>query len=275
LAVDLLIDAPEVIARFVRADEARARLRWWTSAPVRAQVVPAVMAHVSRVVLTASPDDVQRVRRATGHPLKAIEKTAVDAARHIRDWTAPFAVAYVLHFITEADGEIPTWERFRQASIDSRYRHMLADPADEAIHLSAEVDRVDVEVAKMAMTWRIGLFYYSFLREQWIHAYLRSKGVPILQHPLADVVFGVDGWVNDTVMSVYLRNGRFRSSDGAGRKRTAPRHLGRPSPGFRYVDMELTAIPRRGEVHLPTGAEMDRYVSPLMAGAQHARRLSE
>jgi hypothetical protein len=146
------------------------------------------------------------------------------------------------------------------------FEDMLMNPAKQAVRERVKLDRVTPDVARQAMAWRIGMFYYSFLREQWIHAYLRHRGVFALQHPLADALFRIDGWVGDTVLSVYVRNAQFRSS-AAGRKTTPRVHLGQPSPDFTYVDMELTTRPAFGKVHLPSRNQVDQYLSKLGGGA--------
>ena len=51
------------------------------------------------------------------------------------------------------------------------------------------------------MQRRIVNVYYSMLGEQWVHAYLRRRGVTILHHPLADTLFTDDGWFGDVVVS--------------------------------------------------------------------------
>lgn len=48
---------------------------------------------------------------------------------------------------------------------------------------------VPSRMAHGAMRWRIGNFYYSFLREQYVHAVFRECGVHLRQHPLADALF--------------------------------------------------------------------------------------
>lgn len=256
------VQTSDVLRRFVRTEEARRRVDEWTSAPARATVVPAVMAHTSSVVLNVELAEVEEVCRTTTHPLAHIDKRVVDSAQSIRDWTAPFAVTHVLHFVTERTEAIPTWDRFREACATPPFEDMLTNPAKQAIEDSVRLDRVPLEVAQQAMTWRIGLFYYSFLREQWVHAHLRHRGIPLRQHPLADALFRIDGWIGDTVLSIYLRNARFRTSTG-GRKTTPREHLGHPNPDFTYVDMELTTRPAFGKVHLPPRSQVDRYLEQL------------
>ncbi|MFG1606011.1 hypothetical protein [Actinoplanes sp. NPDC049265] len=67
-----VVTAHDVIARFVSSPRATDRLNWWRGDGRRAQVVPAVMGHESRVVLSASLDEVRQVCSSTEHALSDV-----------------------------------------------------------------------------------------------------------------------------------------------------------------------------------------------------------
>ncbi len=71
------------------------------------------------------------------------------------------------------------------------------------------------------MRWRIGNYYYSFLREIHLLSILRETGLDLLFHPLADALFRVDAWLGDLVLSLYVGNARYRTVTGTGRKLAA------------------------------------------------------
>ncbi|WP_067502237.1 hypothetical protein [Actinoplanes sp. TFC3] len=257
-----VVTAEEVVQHFVRSREFRHRLDWWMDDPHRTAVVTAVMAHKSRVVTTATLDDMNQVCRTTKHALGQLKKSETKKVTYIQDWTTAFAGAHVFHFITEHDGAVPTWQRFRKQCAAEPFRHMLWEPAQQAIDSCIKETGISKERARDAMQWRIGNMSYSFLREQWAHAYLRHRGVEILQHPLADALFGVDGWVDNTVISFFIGNRTFRSASG-GRKNPAATYLGAAQPAFSYINIELPAARKFGVVMLPTAEQLDRYVKRI------------
>jgi hypothetical protein len=119
------------------------------------------------------------------------------------------------------------------------------------------------------MRWRIGNFYYSFLREQWVHAYLRGRGITLLQHPLADALYGVDGWIDDTVISLFIGNDEFRSGSG-GRKQPPSAFLSKARPALRFIDLALPTTHRFGVVHLPELASLDLFVEKFPGSSRES-----
>ena len=105
------------------------------------------------------------------------------------------------------------------------------------------------------MRWRIGVAYYSFAREVYTIAVLRAGGLDFRAHPLADALFRVDAWTGRTVLSLYIRNPRFR--DGArGRKPRTADILAGAQPPFRYEELRLAAGHVFGCVHLPEAGQI-------------------
>jgi len=248
-----------VLEHFIRSDTARERLAWWRNDPKRVDVVPKVMAHKSRVVLEVATTDVEAVCRDTDHALERIRREDAEEVEYIRDWTCPFAMTHVFHFITERDGVIPTWQQFKERHSTPEFSSIILEPAEEAVDYC--VERLDISRprAQDAMQWRIGNAYYSFLREQWVHAYLRSQGIGILQHPLADALFAVDGWVGSGVLSLFIGNSEFRSL-ASGRKRTARERLAGSQPPFTFINMQLPIPDKFGDVFLPSRSMLDQYI---------------
>jgi hypothetical protein len=260
-----VVTSSDVIACLATTDAAVARLEAWQSDPRRADVVPAVMGHTSRVVVSVSLEEVEDTCRSTEHALGDVRKSRTRRVPHIRDWTTPFAAAHVFHFITERDGAIPTWQRFRDACQEPPFADMLWNPARHAIAACSRGGSVDAVQARQAMRWRIGNFYYSFLREQWVHAYLRRHGVPILQHPLADALYAVDGWFDDKILSLFIGNDEFRSERG-GRKRPPCDLLAGTRPQRTFIDIALPVKRSFGVVHLPERRLLDPWVVRLLDG---------
>jgi hypothetical protein len=256
--VDDVVTAAQVESHFVRSAHTRALVNRWVERHGDDGVVRAVREHHSRIVNTVSLAEVEEVCRNTDHALGRVSRKDAEGVRSIMDWTAPFAVSHVLHFVSEAVGAVPTYRQFRQTSAAPPFRHMLWTPAAEAIRRCQRAGTPE-RIARAAMRWRIGNFYYSFLREQWVHAYLRSRGVTTRQHPLADALFAVDGWAGDRVISLYIGNRMYRTAD-SGRKHTPQDHLREARPPFTFISMELRAAHEFGRVHLPARNEVDVWI---------------
>ncbi|MEU4557467.1 hypothetical protein AB0F72_03710 [Actinoplanes sp. NPDC023936] len=253
-----VVTAEQVERHFARSAHTRALVNRWVERHGDDGVVDAVRDHRSRVVNTATLEEVKEVCAATDHALGEVKRKDVKDVRSINDWTCPFAVSHVFHFITEAIGTIPTYQEFQKQCESPRFRHMLWTPALQAIAACIE-DGTPERIARHAMKWRIGNFYYSFLREQWVHAYLRSHGVMTRQHPLADALFAVDGWAGDKVISLYIGNQDYRTTNG-GRKRTPRHHLRGGRPPFTFIDMELPPADSFGVVYIPRRHEVDDWI---------------
>ena len=84
-------------------------------------------------------------------------------------------------------------------------------------------------------------------------------GVKTRQHPLADALFAVDGWVDDKVISLYIGNETYLKAN-SGRKRPAEYRLRGSRPPFTFITMELPAASEFGRVFLPGQEEVDAWI---------------
>lgn len=100
------------------------------------------------------------------------------------------------------------------------------------------------------MRWRVGLFYYSFIRELYVISRFRELGLDVRFHPLADALYRTDTWLGNISVSLYIKNGTFRDG-GSGRKPQAEKLIGRDRPDLRFVELKIPTQRRWGRVHLP------------------------
>jgi hypothetical protein len=208
------------------------------------------MQHTTRALYGLSPEDVEDVARRTTHPLGNIRKAAVDRIETVADWRPDFAFTHVFHYALEALECMFTFDDFRAFCMnDPQARAMLGDPARE-ITRTAAAEGTAPAAARDAVRWRVGLAYYSFLRETYTLAVLRAEGLDVRAHPLADALFRVDAWIDRTVISLYIRNAKYRDG-GAGRKSPVRSILARADPAFDFADLELDVQHVFGEVHMP------------------------
>ncbi|MGQ0823741.1 MAG: hypothetical protein ACT4OX_01710 [Actinomycetota bacterium] len=253
--------ADEVLAVFSRSPRARAAFAGWQRDPHKREVVPVVMDHVSRVVYRLTLQDVRIALDAPDkdpaqHALGRIRKADVEHIDAVRDMHLPFAFTHVFHACLEKLGAVPTWQDFRSFCFsDSVGRRRLGEPAAYELERLSGGDTDRRAEIRRALIWRIGTAYYGVLRDIWVLAVLRDAGVDARTHPLADALFRVDCWANDTLISLYITNPRFKGASG-GRKRRPEEILGDATPPFTFVSLQLPITHEFGTVHRPGVSEV-------------------
>ncbi|WP_433269354.1 hypothetical protein ACQPZF_06730 [Actinosynnema sp. CS-041913] len=234
--------AMDVRKIFNVTQETRFRFNGWYSR--RDQVVEHVMAHEADAIHRVTPQDVAVACRSapeTGPPPDILD---------IRDWRPEFAFTHVAHHVVETLGRLPGWDEFRQfCEADDKTRAMLWTPAKEAI---ADA-RADKSVARIAMHHKVVADFKAFLRDTFVVAHLRQHGLDVRVHPLADVVFEVDAWVERLILNP--RGGPQRSAD----------LLVHAMPPFFFHDLGITETEQVGAVALPARRQLDRAVGRLRA----------
>jgi hypothetical protein len=256
----------EVIATFAVTPRARELLRRWQADKERRQVPHVVMRHVTRALYRLEPSHIEAACAASEHPLGNIRKDAAMAVQPVVDWRPDFAFTHVMHLALEKLGRLPTFQEFtRFCASDPAGRAALGDPARQIRAHACQLGYAPAHAAQ-AVRWRIGIAYYSFARELYTIAVLRAEGLDVRAHPLADALFRVDAWVDQTILCLYIRNARFRDG-GRGRKPRAADILAGARPPFRYEELSLTTSHVFGCVHLP-GADQIRAVARRMKAAR-------
>ena len=187
------------------------------------------------------------------------------AVQPVVDWRPDFAFTHVMHLALEKLERLPTFQEFtRFCGSDPVGRTALGDPARQIREHASRLGYAPAH-ATQAVRWRIGIAYYSFARELYTIAVLRTEGLDVRAHPLADALFRVDAWVDRTILCLYNRNVRFR--DGRrGRKPRAADILAGARPPFRYAELRLATSHVFGCVHLPEAGQI-RAVAQRMKAA--------
>jgi hypothetical protein len=240
----------EVIETFAVTARARALLRQWREDPARPQVARTVLGHTTRVLYQLEPSQIEAACTRSEHPLGDIRKDVATAVQPVVDWRPDFAFTHVMHLALEALGSVPTFQDLVGfCKDDPAGRAALGDPARQ-IREDLSRQGYQPERVRQAVRWRIGVAYYSFVREVYTIAVLRAAGLDVRAHPLADALFRVDAWAGRTVLSLYIRNPRFRE-DTRGRKPRTANILAGARPPFRYEELQLAPQHKFGCVHLP------------------------
>jgi hypothetical protein len=256
--------AKDVIATFAVTPRAQALLRRWQGDTTRPHVTRTVLEHTTRVLYELEPSRIEIACKATEHPLGDIPKKVAISVQPIVDWRPDFAFTHVMHIAMEVLGAVPTFQDFTRFCADDPIgRTALGDPARQARDHARRLG-YPPEHAAQAVRWRIGLAYYSFVREMYTITLLRAAGLDVRAHPLADALFRVDAWTRRTVLSLYIRNSRFR--DGArGRKPRTVDILAGSQPPFQYEELRLATRHEFGCVHLPEANQIRAIARRLQA----------
>ncbi|MFE1166027.1 hypothetical protein [Nocardiopsis sp. NPDC058789] len=220
------------------------------------------MAHSTRAVYGVSSSDVEKL--TSDHPLGDIKSRNAYKFEGVADWRPDFAFAHLFHFALEQIGGVFSFQDFRTWAGDPDKRWMIWDPAHRVVSEEQQRTGADWYEVRDAMSWRVGLFYYSFLRELYTVARLREAGLDMRVHPLADALFRVDAWHGRVVFEMYVANKRYRSR-GAGRKKSAQDILAPGRPDLRFVPLEMEKQRTYGRVHLPEEAQLQECAEQIRA----------
>jgi hypothetical protein len=240
----------EVIDTFAVTAQAQALLRRWQDDPARPQVSHIVLQHTARALYGLEPSSIEAACAASEHPLGDIRKHTAMAVEPVVNWRPDFAFTHVMHLALETLGSVPTFQDLTAfCNNDPIGRAALGDPARQ-IREDAARQGHPPEHVRQAVRWRIGVAYYSFMREVYTIAVLRDAGLDVRAHPLADALFRVDAWAGRTILNLYIRNARFRDGTRGRKPRTAD-ILSGAQPPFEYAELRLTTQHTFGCVHLP------------------------
>lgn len=218
------------------------------------------MAHSSRAEYNVASAAVKRL--ASGHPLGDIKAEDGFRASPIKNWNPDFAFVQLFHFTLEQIGRVYSFGEFRSWASEPDNRWMLYEEADSLIRAVQERLGAGGREARDAMAWRIGLAYYSFLRELYTVARLREAGLDMRIHPLADALFRADAWHGHVVFELFVSNDEFR-----GRKKGAKGILAEGRPELQFVPLRMETQHAFGRVHLPEEAQMQDCAEQIRAAA--------
>ena len=244
----------EVIDTFGSAGAARRELAKWERRQHCEHVVKAVKAHASSAVYSVRAVDIENL--VTEHAIGETRPEEGYRVKKIKNWRPDFAMSHLFHFCLEQVGGVFSYNSFREFCKTDPSGLQFNHQAQGKVRKMIEEEGWKEKDATDSMKWRIGLAYYSFLREMYVIARLRESGLDMRAHPLADVLFLSDAWCGDTVLELFIDNPEFKGTSG-GRKTTVEELL-RDQPKFRVVRLVMQPQHTWGVVHLPTQEEITR-----------------
>lgn len=259
----------DVLARFGRSPGAQRELDRWRNLPGKTPVVEFAQALTTQAAYQLTPEQIEDTCKATRHALedpdgRRLRRKVAEAVRPAVDWHPNFPIVHTMYWSVEHLGRPPLWDELIALWRGQEpARSMLGIPAASAVGDAVKA-RHPLADAREAVWWRLGNSYYSMLRELYVLAVLRQAGFPVEYHVLADALFRVDFWLEDTVISLYVANASYRDASGGGRKRNAQSFLG-TGQGFRFVDMPRPTLHEYGTVHLPARSDIERFAQEHLA----------
>lgn len=133
---------------------------------------------------------IERSQHPLGNMTRQTEKPGIPLA--YIDWP----LAFLFHRLAAEVGP-PTVEQFTT--------HIKERPEDwiTPMRKVAADHNLSDKDAWEAMLWRIGIAWQSSMRELHMHASFNDMGIPVRYHPLADVLFAVDGWCGRDLFMLY------------------------------------------------------------------------
>ncbi|GAB2507617.1 hypothetical protein [Nocardiopsis aegyptia] len=254
---ELVTDSEEVLRIFTKSRAGKRVFDAWRRR--KPHVTERVMEHRTSAVYKLASSEIRSL--TSEHALGRLRPSEGYQVESIRDWRPDFAFSHIFHFHLEERGRMYSFQEFREWSRLDRFRPMLHTPAWEEVKKAIGVGYSEQQ-AKDSVRWRIGLAYYSFVREMYVVARLRELGLDACFHPLADALFRTDTWIGTTSVSLYIKNQKFRDGQ-TGRKPPAEKLLGGEESGLKFIELGIPTQRLWGEVHFPDEAAVDACAKRL------------
>ena len=217
--------------------------RRWRRQPGYGEVVDFVETFEHKYLFETTMSEISAVKRRSEHALGDVEKE--EQLPEVENFTCPFAFQHLFPFYIEEKRSLPTWQEFStwlQGPVTELYTDHLLNRT--GWH---EADKKRRLRLKRAYRWRLGIAYYSALREVELLTRWRDEySLPVRYHLLADVLLRVDFWLGDALVCTYFPNKKYRSGT-RGRKLQAARLFSAAEPPFKILDIE---VPRQGRGNL-------------------------
>ncbi len=198
---------------------------------------------------------VDEVERATSWTTAEIgerhalgELRACDNIHAVANWrTPPWTFSALVLDLLERLGTVPTWPQFKDFLLRDEIRPRLAGPFEDAF-VRRLGDPGDRQRHWDSFWWRVGLAYYSALREIDLLTRLRREhDIPVRYNVIADAVLKVDMWVDNVLVEVRIENPKYASAK-EGRKQKS--HEIMDVSGFVVLPVNLKAPSRYGRPSL-------------------------
>jgi len=127
--------------------------------------------------------------------------------RSVDDMTGGEPLVLAMHRFVEAHGRVPSWHDVCGWMMEPEVLPTFVRPAWDMYNALPEQERPSRTRWQMAITWRIGNAYLSFLREMdFLSRMIHHHGIALRTHIVVDSVLKVDFWCGASAVCLYLPN---------------------------------------------------------------------
>lgn len=190
----------------------------------------AFKASCQTVLYKLSPQDVVKVMATTEHALGWMSGKQNDEPqfKRIKDVSPAYPVIMLLHHLMEKLRRVPTWtdfEKFLFSHPDLCLRYFWS-----AARISpTTIDQGWDDDMMASIRYRLGNFYYSFLREIHLIAVLRRVyNLDVRYHPILDSEWKVDAVCGPVLLEVYVPSEGLKGKDVERKQTCEQLNPGRP-----------------------------------------------
>jgi len=112
-----------------------------------------------------------------------------------------------MHRFVEAHGRVPGWHDIKRWMGEPHVLPTFVAPAWDMYNALPQRKRPSRERWQMAIAWRIGNAYLSFLREMdFLSRMIHAHDIPLRTHIVVDSVLKVDFWYWENAVCLYIPN---------------------------------------------------------------------
>lgn len=167
------------------------------------------------------PSDFDRAKQKMGkdHALGDLKKNLIDHSLS-KDFTPPVPFMYPFHVLLEEIGRFPAWWEVWEFLVKDR-PDLVMTPYAAYNGLKPTDAEFKTKRYAEAFRWRVGIVYYSWLREVHLLTELRCvHRLDVRYHFAADAEWKADLIGGDVLLELYVTNEAYKTAQGKGRKET-------------------------------------------------------
>jgi len=125
----------------------------------------------------------------------------------VENMTGGEPLVLAMHRFVEEHGRVPSWPDVKAWMSEPDVLPTFVGPAWQMYHGMPEGLRPTHKRWMMAITWRIGKAYLSFLREMdFLSRMIHRHGIPMRSHVVVDSVLKLDFWYGRSAVCLYIKN---------------------------------------------------------------------
>lgn len=208
------------------------------------------------------PSDFDLAKRHMGgeHALGNLSKNEIDHSLSA-DFSPPIPFMYPFHDLLEKLGRLPKWSE--------AWRHLLDERPELVLEPYAAYNRLETDDPVFrtsrylnAFQWRLGIVFYSWLRELHLLTELRCvHRLDVRYHFAVDAEWKADLVGGNVLLELFVINESYKNARGQGRKETCAT----ANPWARTVRVGFVNRRLRGRPYLMEDSEIQKIAAEMAA----------